>query len=159
MTDLEVRPMKESDIPTLLEFFNAIVAEGGTTAHEDPFSTADFHDHYFTQPAFAFVVLTGSTPVGFQAVFEREPGLYSIGSFTDQRSRVKGAGAALFEATKAACTAAGGHTIIAKIRADNVPGLAYYSKMGFVDTDRIKGVPLNDGTPMDRIVKSLPLQS
>ncbi len=159
MTNLTVRPMEEGDIPALLEMFNAIVEAGGTTAHEEPFSHADFHAHYFKDPAFTYTVLTEGKPIGFQAVFETEPGLYSVGSFTDQQNPVRGAGAALFEATKAACAAAGGHTIIAKIRADNVPGLAYYTKMGFTDTDRILGVPLNDGTPMDRVVKSLSLQS
>ena len=157
MTDLIVRPMQPEDIPALLDFFNHTVRLGGTTAHEDEMTEAEFRAHYFDDPDIAYTALAGDRPVGFQALFQREPGLYSIGSFTDQRNPVRGAGAALFAATREAAKEAGGHTILAEIRADNVPGLAYYSKMGLTDTDLIPAVPLKDGTPMDRVIKTLPL--
>jgi ribosomal protein S18 acetylase RimI-like enzyme len=43
--------------------------------------------------------------------------------------------------------------IDATIRADNTGGLAFYSRQGFVDYDRLVGVPLEDGTPVDRLRK------
>jgi len=101
-------------------------------------------------------VLSDDQPVGFQAVFANGKGL-SIGSFTDQRNVVRGAGSVMFAATKEAAVMGGYKWIDAKIRADNVPGLAYYSKMGFEDYKIDKGVPLGDGTPMDRITKRLTL--
>lgn len=39
----------------------------------------------------------------------------------------------------------------ATIRADNAGGLAYYARMGFQDYAVARGVPLADGTPVDRI--------
>lgn len=97
-------------------------------------------------------------PSGFRRFFARGEGL-SIGSFTDQDNPVKGAGAVMFAATREWAVAQGYPWIDAKIRADNVPGLAYYSKMGFADHTIDKGVPLKSGTPMDRITKRLQLVS
>ncbi|WP_420810234.1 GNAT family N-acetyltransferase [Ensifer aridi] len=67
--------------------------------------------------------------------------------------KVPGAGTALFAATKAYARDAGFLAINATIRADNIGGLAYYSKMGFVDYKVDKAVPLKDGRPVDRISK------
>jgi hypothetical protein len=43
--------------------------------------------------------------------------------------------------------------INAQIRADNLPGMAYYAAMGFAPFDMVKAVPLKDGTPVDRMIK------
>ncbi len=155
---LHARPTTEDDLPALVGLFNAIVRTGGTTAHEEEWDMPTFKTYYFDDPAIVHTVLNDGTPIGFQAVFESDEGL-SIGSFTDQDNPVKGAGAVMFAATKAAAIKAGYKWIDAKIRADNVPGLAYYSKMGFEDFEVAKNVPLKDGTPMDRVTKRLVLES
>ena len=149
---LTARPTIEADLPALLDLFNYTVQQGGTTAHEEIWDLPTFKAYYFDDPKMVHTVLNGSQPIGFQAVFARIKGL-SIGSFTDQRAPVRGAGAVMFEATRTAAKAGGFPWIDAKIRADNVPGLAYYSKMGFVDFKIDAGVPLADGTPVDRITK------
>lgn len=59
----------------------------------------------------------------------------------------------LFQATLAAAEELGLEFINATIRADNVGGLAYYTRMGFEPYDRLLQVPLLDGTPVDRIKK------
>lgn len=69
----------------------------------------------------------------------------------------EGAGRALMTATIAKARAAGLTWINAKIRTDNAPGIRFYSKMGFQDHARLKGVPLKDGTPVDRVIKRLQL--
>lgn len=153
---LTARPAVESDLPALRELFNAIVQAGGTTAHEDVWDMPTFRTYYFDDPAMVHTVLHNDKPIGFQAVFADDGGL-SIGSFTDQDNPVRGAGAVMFAATRAWAEANKFAWIDAKIRADNVPGLAYYSKMGFVDYKVEKNVPLKDGTPMDRITKRLVL--
>ena len=43
--------------------------------------------------------------------------------------------------------------INATIRADNVGGIAFYSKQGFVDHSVTNAVPLKDGTLVDRVHK------
>ena len=96
--------------------------------------------------------------VGFQAVFDVGEGLYSIGSFTDRRNPVRGAGRVLFARTLEDCRARGGVAILARITSDNTGGLAFYSSMGFADWQVIPGDHRRkDGTLVDRIVKRLPL--
>ncbi|MDB5552313.1 MAG: GCN5-related N-acetyltransferase, partial [Rhizobium sp.] len=73
--------------------------------------------------------------------------------------KTKGVGTALFPVTRAAAEKLGLAFINATIRADNVSGLAYYTAMGFEDYDRQVGVPLLDGTPVDRIKKRFLLNS
>ncbi|MEL6570468.1 MAG: GNAT family N-acetyltransferase [Pseudomonadota bacterium] len=151
---LAARPATDSDLPALCDLFNTIVQAGGTTAHEDVWDLPTFQSYYFDDPAMVHTVLYNENPIGFQAVFANDGGL-SIGSFTDQSNPVRGAGAVMFAATRAWAETNKFAWIDAKIRADNVPGLAYYTKMGFVDYKVDKGVPLKDGTPMDRITKRL----
>lgn len=151
---LFARPSVEADLPALVDLFNHTVQTGGTTAHEDIWDLATFKQYYFDDPAIVVTVLNGSDPIGFQALFSVADGS-SIGSFTDQRNPVRGAGSVMFDVTRKAAKAAGFAWIDAKIRADNAPGLAYYTKMGFVDHKTTKGVPLADGTPVDRITKRL----
>ena len=149
---LQARPTIDSDVPALHDLFSYTVAQGGTTAHEDDWDLATFKAYYIDDPVFVTTVLDGDKPIGFQAVFDHGEGL-SIGSFTDRRKPVRGAGAAMFALTRRAAQDAGYKWIDAKIRADNVPGLAYYAKMGFNDHSVDPGVPLKDGTPVDRITK------
>lgn len=69
----------------------------------------------------------------------------------------RGVGAALFALTVEAAGAAGINTIDATIRADNAGGLAFWSRLGFVDYAVLRARPLKDGTPMDRITKRFDL--
>lgn len=151
---LTVRPMTEQDVPACAAILNDIIARGGSTAHEDPYDEKGFSQYYLHDPAAVNVVLSGDRVVGFQAVFDVGEGVYSVGSFTDRRSPVRGAGVALFSKTKEDCRALGGQSIIAKITSDNVGGLAFYSKLGF-EPDAVwpDEFTRKNGTTVDRIVK------
>ncbi|SLN33220.1 GNAT family N-acetyltransferase [Pseudooctadecabacter jejudonensis] len=151
---LTARSMTAADIPACCAIINHTISLGGTTAYEDPYSEADLQAHYLHEARVSTVALDGDRIVGFQAAFEIEPGVFSIGSFTDQQSPVRGAGAVMMEKTKSDCRAAGGTSIIAKITSDNTGGLAYYSKMGFVDETVLTGeFTRKDGTVVDRVIK------
>jgi L-amino acid N-acyltransferase YncA len=63
----------------------------------------------------------------------------------------RGTGAALFAATRDEARRQGRRAINAAIRADNTGGLAFYGRMGFEDYQIARGVPLKDGTPVDRV--------
>lgn len=150
----ETRNMQRADIPACVTILNHIIARGGSTAHEIAMSEQEFAVHYFDEPEVTNVVLHDGRMVGFQAAFEIEPHVFSIGSFTDQQNSVRGAGAALFAKSQTDCRTLGGTSIIAKITADNTGGFAYYSKMGFEDeaiwpADHTR----RDGTTVDRVVK------
>ena len=153
---LQVRPPVETDAEPLCAVINAIIAAGGTTANETPFTPARLWDLSLAGPDVlcCHVVTRDGEPVGFQGLYRNADlpqGWGDIGSFTRQVPRVPGAGRALFAATLARARALGLETMNATIRADNVPGLAYYTKMGFREYDVIRAVPLADGTPVDRI--------
>ena len=70
----------------------------------------------------------------------------------------RGVGSALFPHTRAEAARRGYREIDATIRADNAGGLAYYARQGFVDVAVHAGVPLKDGTPVDRISRRLALR-
>lgn len=154
----EVRAMRPADIPACVGIINHIIALGGTTAYEVPYTIETLTSGYLDDPKVTNVVLRDGHVVGFQAVFEVEPGVYSIGSFTDRQNPVRGAGAAIFAKTLADCRACGGTSIVAKITSDNTGGLAFYAKLGFQPDYVIKDdFTRSDGTTVDRIVKRYPL--
>lgn len=153
---LVARPLIEADLEPLRAILNAIIAAGGTTAYEDPFSPEAFRAYALDGPAVAIThtVRQGDRPIGFQTL-ARDPRLpgdwLSIASFTRRTPPVPGAGRTLFAATAAWARARGVAAIDATIRADNAGGLAFYRSLGFTDYHRHPAVPLKDGTPVDRI--------
>jgi len=159
VTAIKVRQARTADVPALRDFLNEIIRIGGTTAHETPFTDERFASHFLAGPGFVscFVVEDGAgRPCAFQAL-ERCEGLpdgwVDVGTFARPHQKVPGAGSALFAATRAQARDAGFVAINATIRADNVGGLAYYSKMGFIDYKIDEAVPLKDGRCVDRISK------
>lgn len=156
------RPAEAGDASGLAALLNAVIAAGGTTAHQRPF-TPDRMLHHYIQPderVSCTVAERDGELVGFQSLaWPREDGdrfaqgWAIIATFAKVGQTGRGIGKALFEATKAAADRAGVRTIDATIRADNVGGLRYYSRIGFTDYDRLINVPLSDGTKVDRIRK------
>jgi RimJ/RimL family protein N-acetyltransferase len=153
---IDVRPAIAQDAPALALILNAIIATGGTTAHEVPFSVGDILDHYITGPAVicCHVAILSGRCVGFQAL-DRNPvlpnGWGDIATFLTEEARGSGTAAALFTATCTAARGLGLPTINATIRADNVPGLAYYARIGFQDYSRDPDYCLKDGTRVGRV--------
>lgn len=130
---LSVRSMQAADVPACCALINHSIAQGGTTAHEEIYSEDGFANDYFECPTIVNVVEAQGRIVGFQAAFEQDPGVFSIGSFTDRRNPVKGAGRALVTQMIQDCRAAGGSVILAKITSDNTAGLGFYTRVGFDD--------------------------
>lgn len=159
---LSVRPARPADAAAMAELINVIIAIGGTTAYEEPFDATSMDAAYISLPHLVscFVAEDDDEIVGFQGLmrsFDPEDplpdGWATIGTFARVGLTQRGVGGALFAATLEAARAANIAVIDATIRADNAGGLAFYSRQGFVDYDRLVGVPLKDGTPVDRIRK------
>ncbi len=157
----EIRPATTEDATQMAAVLNEIIAIGGTTAIETQVTVEDIKSWYMTGALFCHVAVDDTGHItGFQAVEHSDaygPGVGEISTFARQNPVVRGVGAALFQTTKQVAKDVGLAAINAKIRADNAPGLAYYSKMGFQDHSVIPGVPLNDGTPVDRVLKRFAL--
>ncbi len=159
---MTIRPVVPADAAELADLLNAIIARGGTTALQTPFTAAALAAAYLTGPDVwcCHVASAGEALLGFQTL-GRYPGLPAdvgdIGTFTRLGATQGGIGTALFAATVARARALGLSALNATIRADNAGGLAFYTRMGFVDHDVISGVPLADGTPVDRVRKRFSL--
>lgn len=157
-----VREATRADAEAMADLLNAIIAIGGTTAHEDPFDADAMEAGYISPPGLVscFVAEAGGELVGFQGmVRSTDPDdplpddWATIGTFARVGQTQAGVGRALFAKTVDAARAAGISVIDATIRADNTGGLAFYARLGFVDYDRLPSVPLKNGATVDRVRK------
>lgn len=158
-----VRPAVSADAPQMSKLINAVIAIGGTTAYETPLD-ADYIRRRFIAPdnnISCHVAIANGRLAGFQSLIwgnDTMPDGWSvIATFVGLDRAKMGIGKKLFSATRFAAKAAEVKTIDATIRADNIGGLKYYGGLGFTDYDVLKDIPLNDGTPVDRIRKRLDL--
>lgn len=158
---LTTRPATPSDAAEIAALINEIIAIGGTTAYETPF-TPEHADREFISPPHGLACTLAEDDgalLGFQVLLwpnEHEPfpdGWAYIGTYARVGRTGGGVGRTLFAETIRLARAAGVKTIDATIRADNTGGLAYYTRMGFIDYDRRVGVPLKDGALVDRVRK------
>ena len=160
---LIVRPARGDDAAELCELLNEIITIGGSTAFEAPLTTEQFSSKFLTgDDIVSCFVAVGShdTLLGFQWLQHRKAppkDWGEIATFAKANTAVRGIGTALYSMTRQDALAANLVAINATIRADNVSGLGFYSKMGFEDYNVIKGIPLNDGTLLDRIQKKYTL--
>ena len=157
---IAVRPVRKSDAAELAELLNAIIARGGTTALQTPYTPERLDQTYLTGPDVlcCFVAVDHETGriEGFQTLGRAahlDQGWGDIGTFSRVGGTQRGVGSALFRATRQRAVELGLAGINATIRADNDGGLAFYEKLGFVDHEVERAVPLKDGTPVDRISK------
>ncbi len=159
MSELTIRATTEADASGMADLLNDIIRRGGTTAFEDEMSVEDILNKYVcsTKIYCCHVALDDDGQIAGYQSLDRNVKLPAdvgdIATFARQDKPVKGTGRALFTHTCDVARMAGLTEINATIRADNVPGLGYYKAMGFVDHSVAKGVPLKDGTPVDRISK------
>jgi len=156
---LKIRLAHTEDIPALLKILNEIIKIGGTTAFQEPLTDSEFSEYFVSGANCQCCFLCEDdrdAALGFQAlsVAARLPDDWGdIATFARVSNKVKGVGSILFSSTLTFATEAKLNAINATIRADNIQGLSYYEKLGFVDYDIARAVPLKDGTPVDRISK------
>jgi len=165
MADIEVREARRGDAAALAELLNAIIAVGGTTALEDPYTPERFARAYIDGPDVhcCFVAADPATGrlEGYQSLGRSRDlpaAVGDVGTFARLGGAQRGVGSALFTATRARAAALGLAAINATIRADNAGGLAFYAKLGFHDHSVTPAVPLKDGTLVDRLNKRFALK-
>jgi hypothetical protein len=155
-----IRNAVQSDGIPLLNILNTIIEAGGTTAFETPLSIEEFNDHFLTGDdvlvCFVAEEVVSNHVVGFQGLSRNQdlPESWSdIWTFTKRVPNFHGAGTALFGKTAIFASDLKLTANNATIRTDNQGGIAYYEKMGFETYKVVRGVPLKDGTPIDRVSK------
>ena len=154
-----VRPATPQDAAQMAGLLNTIIAIGGTTAHEVPKAPETVCHEYIDGPDTITCVVAeeAGTIIGWQSVGWHS-GDAHIGSFVDPHTQARGIGAQLFALTRVLCTAKGITDIFATIRADNVPGLAYYARQGFTDISVEPDYALKSGQIVGRIHRKLTLR-
>ena len=155
---MRVRAARPEDAAAMALVLNRIIEIGGTTAHEVAKTPADIRAHYIDGGGCVTCVVAEAENrlIGWQAIGWYQ-GDAHIGSFVSPDIQAKGIGAALFTLTLNLARAAGLTEIHAAIRADNVPGLAYYARIGFVEIGREAGFALSDGRVVGRVLRRFDL--
>lgn len=147
-----VRPATTADAGGMTLLLNAVIAEGGTTAHETPLTAADVRGPFIDGPGVLSSVVAedGGSIIGWQSVgwWHDDP---HIGTFVLPGLQARGIGGRLFAATLAALRNSDLDRIIAWIRGDNARGLAYYARIGFRDIGSDPQFALSDGRIVGRI--------
>lgn len=158
MTEVTIRHARPEDAEAMCAVINPIIARGGTTAHEAPWSPERMREltENLEPGAFTLVAEAAGRVVGYQYV-EPHPELDEdtgdIASFVAIDAAGMGVGRALAAATFAEARKNGLKRLHAYIRADNAGGLAYYESIGFRTIRVDAGVPLKNGTRVDRVAK------
>ena len=153
-----IRPARPADAPAMTAILNEIISIGGTTAHETPKDPGHVRHDYLDGPDVlsSTVAEDAAAVIGWQSVgmWKGDP---HIGTFVRPGTQAKGTGAALFALTCETLRSMGITYIIAHIRADNVPGLAYYARIGFRDIGQDPDYALSDGRRVGRIFRRFDL--
>ena len=162
---IEIRDARREDAAELTVLLNAIIARGGTTALEVPYTAERFADVYIDGPDVhcCFVAVDPATGrlEGYQSLgrnADLPTDIGDVGTFARLGGTQRGVGSALFAATRARATSLGLTAINATIRADNTGGLAFYAKQGFEDHSVTPAVPLKSGALVDRVNKRFALK-
>ena len=155
---LTVRRAGRLDCREMADILNEIIARGGTTAMTTPVTPDDIRTRMEEgrRAAWHVAETEAGEIVGFQWINEYgdlPPEAASIATFARVGRTGLGIGSALFTATCAAARALGYAWICADIRADNDSGLTYYQSRGFETYAHKRGIVLEDGTVVDKVLK------
>lgn len=156
-----IRPASPQDAEAMVTLQNEIIRIGGTTAYQTPRAAVDML-RYIAGASVVSCHLADEDGLilGFQSI-SRSTSLPEdwgdIGTFVQPGLQAKGIGGALFAASLASARAAGLQVLNATIRADNVPGLAYYGKRGFVEYESQPDWVLADGRKVGRVSRRFDL--
>jgi ribosomal protein S18 acetylase RimI-like enzyme len=159
-SEITVRPFVDPDSMPLASLLNEIIARGGTTAMQEPMTPGQLADLLLSGPdvicCFVAEHPTSKTLLGFQSLIRSEDldaDIGDIATFTRVGMTHRGVGSRLFAATRVAARKKDLRELNATIRCDNFGGLTFYERIGFIDRDILRQIPLRDGSPVDRIIK------
>ena len=129
-----MRRATPQDATEMADLLNQIIAIGGTTAYQHPMTPQEIalHNIIGTDVLSSIVAVQDGRINGWQSVEQWQSEAY-IGTFVRVGIQAKGIGTALFAQTCEMLRQAGVPSVSALIRADNVSGLQYYARLGFVD--------------------------
>jgi len=147
-----IRNSRPDDAAAMTEILNEIIAIGGTTAHQEAKPVAMVRNEYIDGPEVLTSVVAASDGrvVGWQSVGMWQSEAH-IGTFVRHGTQAQGVGGALFVLTRELLLKMDVTAVVATIRADNVPGQAYYTRLGFAEFAREPDFALKDGRVVGRV--------
>ncbi len=138
-----IRQATSSDVPAILTLWNEVIRDTTITFTSSPKTEDQIHHVVNSQPV--FVPVDGDACCGFGTYSQfrggdgyartMEHAIYLSGA-----ARGRGIGRALMAAIEDDARAAGTHSLIGGISAENEGGLAFHAAMGFVEVGRIPEV-------------------
>jgi GNAT superfamily N-acetyltransferase len=161
---VHIRPATNFDASGMAVLLNEIIKIGGTTAYTETIPSTYIKQRLATDPdASAWHVATNDSEecLGFQWIAPNSylpPEACDIATFVKAGQTGLGIGSRLFEATRAAAESMGYDWINANIRADNESGLTYYQSRGFRVYDHQRGIRLQNGQIVDKVLKRYDLK-
>jgi ribosomal protein S18 acetylase RimI-like enzyme len=155
---LRIRRASKTDTIELCSILNVIIGIGGTTGFETTLNESEFESYFLEGDSYicCFLAEKDGVILGFQSLSyhpELTDDWADIATFARVNPKIRGIGTTLFETTRSFARKQKIATINATIRADNKAALSFYDKMGFANYSTEKGVPLQNGIPVDRISK------
>ncbi len=149
-----IRDATPDDAIQMADLINQVIAIGGTTAHQHALTPEVIRHYNIDGPECHACVLAevAGQVTGWQSLARWMDGDH-IGTFVRPGLQTKGTGRAMFARTLTHAMRRGLPSIHAWIRADNVAGLAFYGRLGFVDYGGDPSFALDDGQIVGRIFR------
>ncbi len=153
-----VRVAQPADVAAMTGLLNQIIAIGGTTAHQEVMTLMAVAAYYVSGPDVMSSVVAedAGRVIGWQSVGHWQAEAH-IGTFVQPDLQARGAGRAMFALTCDILRGQGVAKLIASIRSDNAPGLAFYARIGFVDFAQDPDFALKDGRVVGRVHRGFDL--
>ena len=155
-----VRDARESDLASLTEIYNAVIATSTAVFSEVPVTIADRFDWWRARTAQRYPVLVAeddSGVIGFSTFgdFRSWPGYrftveHTVHVRADRRGR--GVGQLLVEALFPSARALGKHVMIAGIDASNASSIRFHVRLGFARAGLLREVGCKFGRWLDLVL-------
>ncbi|MEM6740409.1 MAG: N-acetyltransferase family protein [Pseudomonadota bacterium] len=141
---LTIRPARVGDGARIAEIHNGIIRDTVITFTTEERTGAAL-DARLAGGAHFWVAEAAGCVAGFATIFpfRQGPGYAHTFEHTiivEPGTRGQGSGRALMHAVEAGARAAGGHSLMAGVSAENAAGVAFHARLGFVEVARLREV-------------------
>lgn len=161
LPDFVIRPVIESDLPDLLDLWEALAAEGfiGAEAPIDrPARSAMWRERFIDSHDAVFLIARDDQNLLGVGSLEGRGGLLNLGLSVDGRFRQRGVATKLLDACLEWARNNGAHKISLQVWPHNEAAIALYEKFGFEHEGLLrKHYRRKNGELWDALVMGLPL--
>jgi L-amino acid N-acyltransferase YncA len=163
-SDFSVRMATADDAEAMVGILEGIVAEGGYTAIEKPWSVTEQQRYLLSlseRESFFVAEIASKELLGYQSLDFYSPILHSmahvaqLGTFLRPDARGRGIGRALFQASSKFARERNFSKIVIQVRSSNQGAQNFYRKLGFLECGRLTRQVRIRGEECDEILMEL----